>query len=182
MVLGAMGTAALGFGASVGAGAASYFGQREANKKNVQIAREQMEFQERMSNTAYRRAAHDLEQAGFNPILAARSGASTPSGASATVSNEIGPAVSSALDVRRAIAEINNLNAQNSKIHADTDLSRAMREAAIQDANVKGNTAKNLATQLPRLEFDAKIDNTWYGKLGRVLGRLNPLAGLFYKP
>lgn len=175
MVLGAMGTAALGFGASVGAGAPSYFGQREANKKNVQIAREQMDFQERMSNTAYRRAAYDLEQAGFNPILAARSGASTPSGASATVSNELGPAVSSALDARRAIAEIKNLNAQNSKIYADTDLSRAMREAALQDANVKGTTAKNLATQTAGLQLDERFDKSAVGSLIRVLKRLNPL-------
>lgn len=175
MVLGAIGASALGFGASVGAAGATYFGQKEANKKNLQIAREQMDFQERMSNTAYRRAAYDLQQAGFNPILAARSGASTPSGASATMSNEIGPAVSSALDARRAIAEINNLNAQNSKIQADTDLSRAMREVALEDVNIKSATAKNVATQTAGLQLDERFDKSSIGSLIRVLKRLNPL-------
>lgn len=40
MVLGAVVPAALGFGSAIGAGAASYFGQRDVNKRNVQSVRE----------------------------------------------------------------------------------------------------------------------------------------------
>lgn len=179
MVLGAVGTAALGFGTALGAAGATYFGQRQTNEANRNIAREQMQFQERMSSTAYQRAMLDMEQAGLNPILAYRQGgASTPTGASIAQQNEIGPAVSSAIDAKRSFAEIANMNAQNEKIKADTDLSRALYDAAVQDANVKGVTAKNLSVQTPGLEAKAKIDGSVAGPALYLWDRLNPLSFL----
>lgn len=72
-----------------GTGALNYLGAREANKTNKKIAREQMAFQERMSNTAYQRSVQDLKAAGLNPILAySQGGASSPGGASTSVQNE----------------------------------------------------------------------------------------------
>lgn len=176
MALGALVPAALGFGGDLAAGGANFFGQKKVNKNNLKIAREQMAFQERMSNTAFQRSMHDMSEAGLNPILSSRlGGASTPGGASATMQNEVGPAVSSALDFRRSVAEIKNLNAQNDKIRADTDYIRMMRDVAEQDVHIKSSTARNIDAQTPGLEAEADIDRGSFGKVMRYMQRLNPL-------
>ena len=113
--------------------AAGFLGQRSANRTNIKLAREQMAFQERMSNTAYQRAAEDLEKAGLNRILALGKPASSPSGQTAQVQNKAAAAATTA--------------AQLANLSANTKVARAQARNLDQDTSLKLNQAKLTQSQ-----------------------------------
>lgn len=94
------------------AGVLSAGGALATNAANKKMAREQMAFQERMSNTAAQRSVEDYTKAGLNPGLAYERTASSPSGASATMEDALTKGISSAQGARMMMQQLRNQTIQ----------------------------------------------------------------------
>lgn len=115
------------------AGVLGYMGQMETNEMNMQLGRDQMAFQERMSSSAYQRAVADMRAAGLNPMLAySQGGASSPMGSMPQVQNASAAGVAAAA----AFAQVQAVKATTEKTTAETE-------------NVKADTRLKLEGSLP---------------------------------
>jgi hypothetical protein len=162
--------------------AAGLWGAERANDSNERIARENRQFQERMSSTAYQRAMTDMRAAGLNPILAYKQGgASTPIGATATMRNIASDAIASGSQLAQTFSNVQLQSAQKTLTEAQSVLtenmqpgSEAIEKVTTQIDNLVGALEETIGVQKEELiEFRDEISMT----LGDMMDKLKQVGG-----
>lgn len=168
--MGALGL--LNAGTNLASGFQASQAQRDANAANLASAREQMQFQALMSNTAHQREVADLRAAGLNPLLSLNEGASSPPGASATNQQPIpvpySNVLASAMEAKRFQSDMRTQSYQRDTLSAQAASSLA--NANITDTSREGVDLEN---EFLRLRNKAYRENPTLFKLNLMSGGLN---------
>jgi hypothetical protein len=139
-----------------GAAHLAYHGQRRINEQNINLTRENRDWQAMMSNTAVQRRMADLQAAGLNPLLAGRYDATTPPGGVPTLNSALGAAVEAHAKTSQAGSARRLARAQEGHLQAQTAKTvQESRNLAIQE-DILDTQAENSIKQ--GLKLDQEVN------------------------
>lgn len=137
----------------------------DTNSMQMQLANQQMAFQEKMSSTAYQRAMNDMKTAGLNPMLAfQQGGASTPSGAMANLTaprpGDVGAGLmNTAKSIATQVPEIQNTMSQTKLNQANAQVADVSAAKLTANAQESKQNAELLAQRLETEKANTKSAN-----------------------
>lgn len=136
---------------------------RDTNRMQMELADKQMNFQERMSNSAYQRAVADMRAAGLNPALAySNGGASSPSGAMAQLQAERPGDVAAGLF--NTAKSVGSFMAGQANISADTDLKQSSSKLNAAQEQVADVQAQKITANAKESESNTELNKQMLAK------------------